>query len=130
MSGTNGGTKTGTTGDNRDMPRIADGGTLGGRHPPPLGGDVPNVPSAASRDFRDVPFMTYLGQNYWFDGVGQHVTRGGATIATLKWKTDCATCGREFGLFTVGKFGPSRRCQSCKAPGQRVESERLRKGVG
>ena len=115
------GTSTGTCRDMAGPGRMAAGGTQAGRHPPLRGGDVPLVPLAALGASGHVPAIVYLGQQYRFEGVGEHVTKTGRVVSTMVWETDCATCGHAFRLFTAGKFGPSRRCQSCKAPGVRVK---------
>lgn len=99
---------------------MPDTGTSGGGTSPPLRGDVPPAPVAAFVPADDVPVLIRKGQVYRFEGVGRHVTKDGRVIATMKWETDCAECRRPFKLFSIGKFEPSRRCQSCKAPGRRV----------
>lgn len=129
MTGTFGGTLSGTNRDKPGQGRMADGRDIGGETSPPLGGDVPHVPTPALGPAVNVPSLFFQEQEYRFDGVRNRLAADGRVIAVMEWKTECADCGVTFGLFTINKFAVSRRCRACAKPGKRVRNKRLR-GVG
>jgi Zn finger protein HypA/HybF involved in hydrogenase expression len=65
------------------------------------------------------------GQRYAPIRTRQHIKKDGTPLLIVDWSTECPSCGQEFTLYTNLIFSsPRRRCDSCKAPGRRVRTDR------
>jgi hypothetical protein len=71
--------------------------------------------------------VAHKGQLYvWVDD-RPHKTRKGEMSKLVEWSSECADCCSQFTVFTgrtpwqVTRYW-NRRCNTCKAPGRRVNS--------
>lgn len=64
-------------------------------------------------DLEFPPGFAVLLQGQRFTPTGQEGPRPG----TVEWQTTCPDCSDRFTLWTKTEFaGPTRRCESCRAP--------------
>ena len=105
---------------------------LEGRKPGPSGPKACQETPQSTLPMSEQPLgfrIELRGQSYLKVGMMDHVKPDGSTVRLIEWSSHCSDCATEFRLRTTDVIRWfSRRCQTCKAPGKRVNPKPRRFG--